>query len=96
MVQYAAQSRNLRLYAVLRCVVLNRMLRKPPKREPKSRLSVGLTDAELGELIALKDRHSVSMAWLGRRAIVEFIAKYQGEHTQLPLKLSNRSTYDQI
>jgi hypothetical protein len=72
------------------------MQSKSPKRAAKTRLSVGLTDAELGELVALKNRHNVSMAWLGRRAIIEFIAKYQGEHTQLPLKLSNRSNYEQI
>jgi len=69
---------------------------KPSRRTPKSRLSVGLTKLELGELVALRDRHNVSMAWLGRRAIVEFIDKYRGEHIQLPLKLSNRSTHEQV
>ena len=55
---------------------------KPP------RLSVGLTNTELTELLALKDRHNVSMAWLGRQAIVEFIAKYRDEQAQLPLRLT--------
>jgi hypothetical protein len=63
-------------------------------RRSKSRLSVGLTDAELNELLALKDRHNVSMAWLGRQAIVEFITKYRGEYTQLPLRLPMRSTHE--
>ncbi len=54
---------------------------KPP------RLSVGLTDAEHTELLALKDQHHVSMAWIGRQAITEFLDKYRGEHTQLPLRL---------
>lgn len=72
------------------------MVAQPKRRSSKPRLSVGLTDAELNELIALKDRHHVSMAWLGRQAIVEFITKYRGEHTQLPLKLSMRSTHESL
>ena len=59
----------------------------PKGAAAKNRLSVGLTDAEMNELLALKDRHHVSMAWLGRQAILEFIAKYRAEHVQLPLKL---------
>jgi hypothetical protein len=60
----------------------------------KNRLSVGLTDAELNELLSLKDRHHVSMAWLGRQAIVEFISKYREENMQLPLKLPMRGTHE--
>ncbi len=60
----------------------------------KNRFSVSLTDSELTELLSLKDRHRVSLAWLGRQAIVEFIAKYREENVQLPLKLTIRSTYD--
>lgn len=57
---------------------------KPP------RLSVALTNPEHSELLALKDRHGVSMAWLGRQAIVEFIEKYRDEQAQLPLRLTRR------
>jgi hypothetical protein len=64
------------------------------KQAGKARLSVGLTDSELAELLALKDKHNVSMAWIGRQAILEFINKYRGEYTQLPLKLSIRSTHE--
>ena len=60
------------------------------KSAPKTRLSVGLSDSELAELTALKDRHHVSMAWLGRQAILEFISRYRAEHMQLPLKLTER------
>ena len=60
------------------------------KTASKSRLSVGLSDSELAELTALKDRHHVSMAWLGRQAILEFISRYRAEHVQLPLKLAGR------
>ena len=62
------------------------------RRQPKPpRLSVGLTPRELSELMALKDRHQVSMAWLGRQAILEFIEKYTNEHLQLPLRLTQRT-----
>ena len=70
------------------------MTAKPKSGASKNRLSVSLTDSELTELLLLKDRHNVSLAWLGRQAIVEFIAKYREEHVQLPLKLSMRSTHD--
>lgn len=34
------------------------------------------------------------MAWLGRQAIIEFIAKYREEHVQLPLKLTMQNVHD--
>lgn len=62
-----------------------------PKMTPKpQRISVGLSDAEYAELNALKDRHQVSLAWLGRQAILELLEKYREEHTQLPLKLRRK------
>lgn len=70
------------------------MAAQPKTGSPKNRLSVSLTDSELTELLSLKDRHHVSLAWLGRQAIVEFIAKYREEHVQLPLKLTMRSIHD--
>jgi hypothetical protein len=69
---------------------------KPKSGISKNRLSVSLTDPELAELLSLKDRHHVSLAWLGRQAIVEFIAKYREEHVQLPLKLSMRSIHERF
>jgi hypothetical protein len=70
------------------------MSAKPKSGSSKNRLSVALTEMELNELLSLKDRHHVSLAWLGRQAIVEFISKYREEHMQLPLKLPMRSTHD--
>jgi hypothetical protein len=67
---------------------------KPKSGNSKNRLSVSLTDSELTELLSLKDRHHVSMAWLGRQAILEFIAKYREEHVQLPLKLTMQGIHD--
>ncbi len=65
-------------------------VRKTPGGKPP-RLSVGLTAAEHAELLAFKERHGVSMAWLGRQAFLEFIEKYRDEQTQLPLRLTRRS-----
>jgi hypothetical protein len=67
---------------------------KPKSESSKNRLSVSLTNSELNELLSLKDRHHVSLAWLGRQAIVEFIDKYREENVQLPLKLTIRSIHD--
>jgi hypothetical protein len=64
------------------------MVEKLKPRSGKPRLSVGLTEGELTELLSLKDRHNVSMAWLGRQAILEFVAKYREENAQLPLRLT--------
>jgi hypothetical protein len=62
---------------------------RPRKRDAKPpRLSVS-RDAEHGELLAPKDRHTVSMAWLGRQAIVEFAA-VPGRVGELPLRLTRR------
>jgi len=53
----------------------------------KRRVAVTLGDGEYKELAALAEKHDVSMAWLGRQAILEFLAHYRHEHLQLPLKL---------
>ncbi len=59
-------------------------------REKPLRLSVALSPTEHAELQALADDHNISMAWLGRQAILEFMAKYRHEAVQLPLNLSSR------
>ena len=61
-----------------------------------TRMSVGLTSAELTELTRLKNRHQVSMAWLGRQAIIEFLEKYKNEDTPLPLTLEHRRAEQDI
>jgi len=48
------------------------------------------TGRETPQLQALADDHNISMAWLGRQAILEFMAKYRHEAVQLPLNLSSR------
>ena len=53
------------------------------------RVTINLEDREYAELSALSDRHRVSLAWLGRRAIVELLERAETEDLQLPLNLSS-------
>lgn len=55
----------------------------------RRRISLNLSDTEYKVLNALAIRHGVSMAWLGRRALVEFIERYRNEELQLPLGIQN-------
>lgn len=55
----------------------------------KYRVSVNLAEGEYGELAAMSEKHRVSMAWLGRQAVIEFLARYRREELQLPLALSS-------
>ena len=41
-------------------------------------------------LPALADKHRISLAWLGRRAIIEFLERNEQEELQLPLKLPSQ------
>lgn len=55
----------------------------------KHRVTVNLEDPEYTELSALSDKHRVSLAWLGRQAIIEFLERYEKDELQLPLNLSS-------
>lgn len=55
----------------------------------KNRLSVNLSDSEFRELMALAEQSRVSMAWLGRQAIAEFLERHKDAELQLPLALTN-------
>ena len=50
----------------------------------KQRISINLADEEYAELAALAERHNLSMAWIGHKAIAEFLEQHR-ETTQLPL-----------
>ncbi len=54
----------------------------------KYRVSVNLDEQEHQELAALSEKFRVSVAWLGRQAIAEFLERYNKEELQLPLRLS--------
>ena len=49
------------------------------------RISVGLSSREHTELRELSEKHHVSVAWLGRQAIAEFLERCRGKEFQIPL-----------
>ena len=51
----------------------------------KHRVPASLTDNEFRELAAMAVKYDVSLAWLARKAILEFIDRYRSEQMQLPL-----------
>jgi hypothetical protein len=53
----------------------------------KHRVAANLTDAEFGELAAMAAKYEVSLSWLNRKAILEFIERYRTEQMQLPLRI---------
>ena len=55
----------------------------------RNRVTVNLEDREYTELSALSDRHRVSLAWLVRQAVIEFLERRDNEDLQLPLILSS-------
>jgi hypothetical protein len=55
----------------------------------KQRISIILSDGEYAELSALAERHNLSMAWIGHKALLEFLEKSSGE-LQLPLAFAKR------
>jgi len=54
------------------------------KKKP-ARISVSLPDDEYVEMSALSDKHDVSVAWLARQAIAEFLERHRNEPLQLPI-----------
>jgi len=61
------------------------MMQQPVDSKKKPRISVSLPDHEYVEMSALSDKHDVSMAWLARQAITEFLERHRNEPLQLPL-----------
>jgi predicted transcriptional regulator len=56
----------------------------------KHRIAVNLDEDEFAELDAMADKHDVSLAWLGRQAVLEFLTRYRNEQLRLPLRLDAR------
>jgi len=56
----------------------------------KQRLSVNLSDTEYAELASLAQKNAISMAWIGRQAILEFLEAHRENQLQLPLTLAKR------
>ena len=40
-----------------------------------NRITVNLSDSNYADLCTLSEKHSVSLAWLGRQAIIDFLTK---------------------
>ena len=57
----------------------------------RHRVTINLEDREYAELSALSERHRVSLAWLGRRAIIELLERSESEGLQLPLDLPSEA-----
>ena len=58
----------------------------------KHRIAANLTDIEFGELAAMAEKYDVSLSWLSRKAILDFIDRYRVEQLQLPLRLEQTGT----
>ena len=54
----------------------------------KTRFSVALDNQEYAALAVVAEKHRISMAWLVRQAVVDFLERYRNEETQLPLFLT--------
>lgn len=51
------------------------------------RITVSLSDSDHAALCALADEHDVSLSWITRKAITDFLERCDREDLQLPLKL---------
>jgi hypothetical protein len=57
----------------------------------KRRIAVNLEDDEYAELCSLAEKNEVSLAWLGRRAVVQFLERCRDQQLMLPFKASSDS-----
>lgn len=57
----------------------------------KERLSVNLDKIEYLDLQQLAKANNVSMAWLGRQAIIRLLEQHKQQEFQFPLELNQRT-----
>lgn len=57
----------------------------------KQRISINLKDDEYAELAILAEKHKLSMAWIGRKAILDFLERHRDNPLQLPLTFGERA-----
>lgn len=55
----------------------------------RPRISISLPEPHYTALCALAEKHHISLAWLGRQAVAEFLERYQERDLQLPLTLTS-------
>ena len=53
----------------------------------RPRISISLPEQHYTALCALAEQHQISLAWLGRQAVAEFLERHQDRDLQLPLTL---------
>lgn len=56
----------------------------------KHRIAANLTEEEFSDLAALAREYDVSLAWVGRQAVLEFIERHRLDQLTLPLGLDRR------
>lgn len=56
----------------------------------KPRISINLSDTEYAELSALAERYNLSMAWIGHKAVLNFLEQNRNESFQFPLTFGKR------
>ena len=57
----------------------------------KDRITVALEPAEHRELLELARKNEVSMAWIGRQAILRLLEQHKDHEFQFPLQLGRRT-----
>lgn len=55
------------------------------------RVTLNLEEAEYRTLTAISQKHRESLAWLGRKAMMEFLERFEQDELQLPLILAPES-----
>jgi predicted transcriptional regulator len=53
-----------------------------------TRVTVSVDDRDYEQLAALAEEHRVSLAWLVRYAVSDFLVRYRADQLQLPLELT--------
>jgi Ribbon-helix-helix protein, copG family len=52
-----------------------------------TRVTVSVDERDYEQLVALADEHRVSLAWLVRYAVTDFLERYRQDQLELPLEL---------
>ena len=52
-----------------------------------TRVTVSVDDRDYEQLVALAEEHNVSLAWLVRYAVKDFLERYRQDQLELPLEL---------
>jgi hypothetical protein len=61
------------------------------KSKLATRVTVSVDERDHEQLVALADEHRVSLAWLVRYAVADFLERYRQDQLELPLELTKGS-----